>query len=127
MVLEEICIVGLVVFFTTVSAYGTATNKSEADNSAVNQRDSAATEVTADQQGTGTSDLEVTRRIRQQIMSQKDFSIYAQNVKVIATHGFVTLKGPVRSHYEVATIGKLAAQVAGATNIRNELQIAGEE
>lgn len=103
---------------------GTATvNTADKDNTRINKRDQKTSELTADQQTSGTSDMDITRRIRQDIMKESSFSTYAQNVKVITAGGKVTVKGPVRTDQERSTIMKLARQVAGATNVRNEMAV----
>lgn len=98
-------------------------DKTDTDNTRVNKRDREVTEVTADNQSSSTSDMNITRRIRQEIMKETSFSTYAQNVKVITVRGKVTVKGPVRSEQELSTIMKLARQVAGATNVKNEMAV----
>lgn len=96
------------------------------DNSGINKRDQSVLEPTADQQSTETRDAEVTRLIRQSLVQDDSLSIYAQNVKIITSHGQVTLKGPVRSPEEKQKIGELAMQVAGEKWVFNDLQIAAE-
>lgn len=98
-------------------------SKTDKDNTRVNKRDREATELTADNQTSSTSDMNMTRRIRQEIMKETSFSTYAQNVKVITVGGKVTVKGPVRSEQELSTIMKLARQVAGAMNVKNEMAV----
>lgn len=78
----------------------------DADNTKINERDRKQGELTADQQTYKNSDTNIVRRIRQDIMKQKDFSTYAKNIKVIAVNGMVTLKGPVRSDEEINSILK---------------------
>lgn len=97
------------------------------DNTKINERDRATEELTADQQTYSTSDMNITRRIRQNIMSEKNFSTYAQNVKIITVNGKVTLKGPVRSEQEQNSIVKHARQVAGATNVTDRLSVVADE
>ncbi len=94
-----------------------------ADNTKLNQRDRASDELTADQQKANKSDTQITRRIRQDIMKDKDLSTYAHNIKIIAVNGKVTLKGPVRSENEENKILKCARSVAGASNVNNEIEI----
>jgi hyperosmotically inducible periplasmic protein len=96
------------------------------DNTKVNKRDRAASEVTADQQTNSERDLNITQRIRQNIMKEKNFSINAQNVKVIAVDGKVTLKGPVNSASEQDRILKHARAIAGTSNVTNEMSIASQ-
>ncbi|SRR5713101_3577141 len=94
------------------------------DNTRVNKRDRNKQEVTADQQKMNGTDREITRKIRRSIMDDKSLSTYAHNVKIIARNGTVTLKGPVRSDDEKATIETKANEVAGSGNVKNELSVA---
>ncbi len=94
------------------------------DNSKTNTADRPPTRITADQQTTGRSDAELTREIRSAVTSDKDLSTYAHNVKIITLHGKVTLKGPVRTAEEKASIATKASQVAGAGNVVNQITIA---
>ena len=93
------------------------------DNTKVNQRDQNATEPTADQQKDNRSDRELTKQIRKSLVNDESLSTYAHNIKVIAQDGKVTLKGPVRSEEEKATVLTKAAQVAGQSNITDEVTI----
>lgn len=95
-----------------------------ADNSKVNQTDQNASEPTADQQKDNRSDLEITKEIRKSLVGDKSLSTYAHNVKVITQNGKVTLKGPVRSEEEKATVLSKAAQVAGQDNVNDGISIA---
>ncbi len=93
------------------------------DNTSTNKRDASAAELTADQQKTNGSDMEITRLIREELMKNSDLSTYAHNVKIITVNGKVTLKGPVRSKNEVSSILKSAGSVAGASNVINQITI----
>ncbi len=95
-----------------------------ADNTGVNKRDRQAAEPTAEQQKNNRSDLETTRLIRRAVVTDKSLSVYAHNIKIIAQNGVVTLKGPVRSEEEKQAIEKKAAEVAGAAQIKNEIEVA---
>jgi len=97
------------------------------DNTKVNQRDRAEHELTADQQNLNESDSELTRRIRKDLMSKRDLSTYAHNIKIITVNGKVTLKGPVRSLNEEKTILKLAQAAAGRSNVTNEISVVPEK
>ena len=98
--------------------------QTSADNTKVNERDKAKGAVTADQQKENTGDRTLTQKIRQSIMRDKSLSTYAHNVKVVATDGQVTLKGPVRTEEEKRTVEAKAAEVAGADHVTNEMSIA---
>jgi hyperosmotically inducible protein len=97
------------------------------DNTATNKRDSAPAERTADQAKEAPSDREIMQKIRKAIMSDKSLSTYGHNVKVIAEHGKVTLKGPVHSEEESKNIEAKATEVAGAGNVANQLAIKGDK
>ena|ERR1700676_1679496 len=96
------------------------------DNSAQNQRDRDHQTLTPIDQSNKPADLETTRNIRQALVKDDQLSTEAKNVKIITIDGAVTLRGPVKTDQEKAAIMAKAAQVAGNTNIHNELQVAGE-
>lgn len=94
-----------------------------ADNTKVNERDRKESEPTADDQKNNSSDLEITKQIRQLVMKDKSLSTYAHNIKIIAQDGMVTLKGPVRSDAEKRSVEAKAAEVVGADKVTSELAI----
>jgi hyperosmotically inducible periplasmic protein len=94
------------------------------DNTAVNKRDTKASEPTADQQHNDSKDLDIAQQIRKAITADKSLSTYAHNVKVISQDGKVTLKGPVRSSTEKASIEAKAAEIVGEHNVTSELAVA---
>jgi len=78
----------------------------------------------ADPQRELASDRVMTQQIRKSIMADKTLSSYAHNVKVITQNGHVTLAGPVRSEEEKSMVAAKAAELAGATNVTNQLEVA---
>ena len=100
----------------------TAPNQSQADNTNANKSQQGAS-PTADQGKNNKSDLQTMQRIRKAVIADKSLSSYAHNVKIIATDGKVTLKGPVRSEAEKTSIEQKAVDVAGAGNVTNEITI----
>jgi len=90
------------------------------DNTKNNQRD--RTQPTADQQKGNETDVEITRDIRRAITQDKNLSTYAKNIKIITQNGNVTLRGPVRSEEDKKAIE--ANEVAGATHVKSEIEIA---
>ena len=116
-----ICILGLGL---SVSAQTTQT---PSDNTKINQRDKNNANPTADQQKAKAADLEITRKIRRSLTQDKKISTYAKNIKVITQDGTVTLRGPVRSEEEKQTVEAKATEVAGASHVKNELQIAAKQ
>ena len=93
------------------------------DNTKLNQRDRQPGEPTADQQKENTSDRDLAKQVRQSFVHDKSLSTYAHNVKVIAQGGKVTLKGPVHSEEEKNALGAKAAEIAGASNVDNQLDV----
>jgi hyperosmotically inducible periplasmic protein len=100
--------------------------KNEMDNTQVNERDRNTNALTAGQQSLSTSDTEITRRIREEVMSKSNLSLYAKNVKIITVNGKVTLKGPVRSEDEQQMILQYANAVAKPENVVNEMSVVAQ-
>ena len=95
-----------------------------ADNTKVNSRDRSQAEPTADQQKENTSDRQLAAQIRRAVVKDKSLSTSAHNIKIIAQNGAVTLKGPVKSDQEKQAIEAKAAEIAGASKVTSELQVA---
>ena len=96
------------------------------DNSGTNVRDRNPAAVTAGDQPNNSSDMLITQQIRKAVMADKALSTNAQNVKIITTDGVVTLRGPVASADEKASIAEKAKSVAGVTRVDNQLEIASK-
>lgn len=96
----------------------------EADNTGVNVRDRGGETKTPGDQSESEVDRKITQEIRQAITSDDKLSTNAQNVKIIAKDGTVTLRGPVKSEQEKVEIEKKAKQVAGVKKVENQLEIA---
>ena len=90
------------------------------DNTAMNKDQG----TTADKQTNKKADTELARTIRKAIVADKTMSTYGKNVKVIAKDGTVTLKGPVRSEEEKASILAKAREAAGSTTVTDEITVA---
>jgi len=78
---------------------------------------------TADNQSNAKADRETTAKIRKAIVSEKDLSTYAHNVKIITVNGQVTLKGPVQTNDEKQRVATLAANVVSPDKIVNDLTV----
>jgi osmotically-inducible protein OsmY len=100
---------------------------SSADNTKVNKRDRSQSEPTADNAKNGTSDRELMRQIRRDVVADKSLSTYAHNVKIVAQGGKVTLKGAVHTEEEKKTIEELARKHAGESNVTNEINVKGDK
>jgi hyperosmotically inducible protein len=98
-------------------------SKYEPDNTGINVRDRNDKNLTADDQSSSGNDTELAAKIRSSLMKADELSTLAQNVKVIVQRGVVTLRGPVNNSEEKRIIEQKAVQVAGLSNVRNEIEI----
>ena len=99
------------------------TDQHKADNTAVNKRDRDKTEQTADQAKNTLTDRELMQHIRRDVVKDKSLSTYGHNVKIIAEHGKVTLKGPVHSEDEKNAVMAHAKKYADESNIDDQLTV----
>ena len=93
------------------------------DNTGRNVRDRSGATLTPGDQSESEADLTLTQRIRQAVVADDSLSTTAHNIKIITINGVVTLRGPVNSTQEKATIDAKAQQIAGATKVDNQLEI----
>jgi hyperosmotically inducible periplasmic protein len=94
-----------------------------ADNAKSNKLDPSNSAATADAQSNKTTDLDLTKRIRQTIVADKSLSTYAHNVKIVTVDGSVTLNGVVRSEAEKSAIEMKAIDIAGKNRVTNDLKV----
>ena len=95
----------------------------DADNTARNVRDRDANTLTPLDQGTSSSDLEITRKIRRELVADENFSVNARNVKIITKDGQVTLRGPVNSVEEKQRISEIVKRFTANATINNQLEV----
>jgi hyperosmotically inducible protein len=93
------------------------------DNTGRNVRDRSGATLTPGDQSESEADRTLTQRIRQAVVADDSLSTTAHNIKIITINGVVTLRGPVNSTQEKATINAKAQQIAGATKVDNQLEI----
>lgn len=95
-----------------------------ADNTATNIRDRNNRTLTAEDQIRGsTADVELTRKIRQELTSNKYLSTYGHNIKIITLNRTVTLRGPVASRKERAEIVRAARNMPGVKKVHDQLEV----
>jgi len=95
-----------------------------ADNTKLNQRDASGKTLTPEDQSRGTAlDVELTRKIRQELVGDKTLSTDAQNIKIITLDGVVTLRGPVASSAEQAKVDGLAKKISGVKKVDNQTEV----
>lgn len=115
-----------ILFIATLALVGSlalANEHHDATNTGKNVRDRDPAAQTADVQSNSPRDLELTRKIRAEIMSMSNLSTNAQNVKVVASGGHVYLRGPVESEAERASVVQAAEKIAGVTHVTNQLEV----
>jgi osmotically-inducible protein OsmY len=95
-----------------------------ADNSGKNVRDRKDGAPTSGDQSNAKSDVAITQEIRKAVVADKNLSTNAHNVKIITANGIVTLRGPVKSAAEKASIEAKAKRAAGVSRVDNQLEIA---
>jgi len=92
-------------------------------NTGVNKRDAHDNGTpTADNQSNKQPDIRTAADVRKAIVDDKSLSVQAHNVKVLASGGVVTLRGPVNNTDEKKRIEQLAKNVPGVTSVKNELE-----
>jgi len=94
----------------------------DASNTGINKRDRDDKTLTPMDQMENESDLKITQEIRQSLM-KGEFSMDAQNIKVITRNGTVTLRGPVETAAEREKIDALVKAMPGIKSIDNQLQV----
>jgi hyperosmotically inducible protein len=95
----------------------------QADNTAMNARDQSADAMTPFDQPNNKVDIALAADVRKAIVGDKALSTKAHNVKLIASAGVVTLRGPVDNAAEKSTVDKLVASVSGVSRVDNQLDI----
>ena len=131
MVRNKILIGALVLALGSVGAYagdrpdtsGTRGAGYDADNTGKNVRDRDDRTVTPGDQGGSAADRQLTANIRKAIVDDDSLSTNAHNVKIVAHDGVVTLRGPVESEAEKATVLAKAPRVAGVKRVDNQLEV----
>jgi len=93
------------------------------DNTERNVQDRSGATLTPGDQSESDADRTLTQKVRQAVVADESLSTNAHNIKIITINGVVTLRGPVNSAKEKATIDAKAQQIAGATKIDNQLEI----
>jgi osmotically-inducible protein OsmY len=108
---------------TMAAEHRDAANAPDVDNTKRNARDADGRTLTPLDQGESEADRTITQQIRKQVVGKDDFSVNAKNVKIITNDGVVTLRGPVKTPEEKATIASLASKTAGVKRVDNQLEI----
>lgn len=79
--------------------------------------------VTATDQPNNQRDLDLAAAVRAAIVDDESLSTAAKNVTLVAASGRVTLRGTVASAEEKAQVERVAAGVAGVTEVSNDITV----
>jgi osmotically-inducible protein OsmY len=110
--------------FVVTNSPGNGTNSNSADNSQNNARDRNGVNQTPIDQGNSSADIQLTQQIRKLVVNgTNNFSVAAQNIKIITQNGQVTLRGPVENDSEKTSIDALAKSAAGENNVTDQLEV----
>jgi len=108
---------------SALAIVGTAwSQNTNADNTANNKKDADGQTVTPVDQSNDPADIKTTAEIRKMVVDDASLSALAKNVKIITVDQVVTLRGPVETEKEKATIVTHAKHV-GAKKINNEITV----
>ena len=100
-----------------------ASRTAAADNSARNVRDKDGAAPTPMDQGENQADLAITQHVRRSVTDNDALSTNAHNVKIITQNGVVTLRGPVNTAAEKATIVAAARSAPGVARVDDQLEV----
>ncbi len=103
--------------------HGDKAASADADNTKRNARDADGTTLTPLDQSENEADRTITQQIRKAVVGEDAISMNAKNVKIITQDGVVTLRGPVKSAEEKATIASVAQKTGGVKRVDNQLEI----
>jgi osmotically-inducible protein OsmY len=92
-------------------------------SSVADQRDRDYANRTPAERRTNASDAEITQRIRKAVVDDDNLTATAKNVQIATEDGRVTLRGNVRDAREKVTVESHARDVAGAGNVKNQIDV----
>jgi hyperosmotically inducible periplasmic protein len=125
--MKRITISILCLSVVALSAFAQDNSSPAADNSGRNKRDRSGETQTSGDQSNSSPDIKTTAAIRRALVHDGSLSTMAKNVKIVATTGMVTLRGPVKTEAEKAKIAELAKGAAQGAMIHNELEVKASE
>ena len=74
-------------------------------------------------QGNDEIDLDITQRIRKQLIEDDALSFSAKNIKIVTQDGVVTLQGSVKSEDEAKEVRSKAIAEAGQGRVKDLLEV----
>src|SRR5262245_53616897 len=120
---SALMIVSLGLLFVSACDRFTDARRAAADNTARNVRDKDANVPTPMDQGGSEADRTITEHVRKAVVDDDALSTNAHNVKIITQNGVVTLRGPVNTATEKATVVAMARSTPGVTRVDDQLEV----
>src|SRR5262249_27478990 len=122
---SALMIVSLGLLFVSACDRSTDARRTAADNTARNVRDKDANAnvPTPMDQGKSEADRTITEHVRKAVVNDDALSTNAHNVKIITQNGVVTLRGPVNTATEKATVVAMARSTPGVTRVDDQLEV----
>jgi len=106
-----------------IAACSKSDNRSGSSSPSTTNQAASNTAPTASDQPENETDRKIVQDVRQALTSDSSLSTSAQNVTVVSANGTVTLRGSVKDSSEKQKVGDKAMQVAGVTNVDNQLTV----
>jgi len=106
-----------------IAACSKSDNRSGSSSPSTTNQTASNTAPTASDQPENETDRKIVQDVRQALTSDSSLSTSAQNVTVVSANGTVTLRGSVKDSSEKQKVGDKAMQVAGVTNVDNQLTV----
>ena len=106
-----------------IAACSKSDNRSGSSSPSTTNQTASNTAPTASDQPENETDRKIAQDVRQALTSDSSLSTSAQNVTVVSANGTVTLRGSVKDSSEKQKVADKAMQVAGVTNVDNQLTV----
>ena len=114
---------GLIASLFLLLAVAACSKSDNSQSSSPSTNQTASNAPTASDQPNNETDRKIVQDVRQALTSDDSLSTSAQNVTVVASNGTVTLRGSVKDSSEKQKIADKATQVAGVSNVDNQITV----
>ena len=114
---------GLIASLFLLLAVAACSKSDNSQSSSPSTSQTASNAPTASDQPNNETDRKIVQDVRQALTSDDSLSTSAQNVTVVASNGTVTLRGSVKDSSEKQKIADKATQVAGVSNVDNQITV----
>ena len=113
-----------VVLTSLSSGFGALAKAPKADNTAQNRGATQKNAVTAEKQKSDKDQITVLAEIRRKLVAEPGLSVDAKNVKILYSHGLLTIRGPVDSAEEKSKVEEVVKACNAVGSVKNLLTVA---